>query len=90
MAEAIAKVPGISGTGALLTLADGRLTVRLTRDIWKLEPSYLELVRTIFGDREELGAIPDRGALQEVQLAIAARRDGRGVLASRARLYPDG
>jgi len=47
MAEAIAKVPGISGTGALLTLADGRLTVRLTRDIWKLEPSYLELVRTV-------------------------------------------
>jgi 4a-hydroxytetrahydrobiopterin dehydratase len=36
LAEAIAKTPRIAGAGVLLTLADRRVTVRLTRDIWTL------------------------------------------------------
>jgi 4a-hydroxytetrahydrobiopterin dehydratase len=37
LAEAVAKAPGIAGVGVLLTLADARVTVRLSRDIWHLE-----------------------------------------------------
>jgi 4a-hydroxytetrahydrobiopterin dehydratase len=75
MAEAIAKAPGIAGAGVLLTLADGRLTVRLTRDVWNLEPAHIELARTVSAIARDHGAVPDRAAVQEVQLAIAAKRD---------------
>ena len=45
LAEAVAKAPGISGAGVLLTLADTRVTVRLSRDIWNLEPRHVQLAR---------------------------------------------
>jgi 4a-hydroxytetrahydrobiopterin dehydratase len=67
--------PGIAGAGLLLTLADARVTVRLTRDIWNLEPHHVQLARAVSAEARQLGAIPDRSAVQEVQLAIAARRD---------------
>jgi 4a-hydroxytetrahydrobiopterin dehydratase len=75
LAEAIAKAPGIAGAGVLLTLADTHVTVRLTRDIWNLEPRHVQLARTVSAVAREQGAVPDRGAVQEVQLAIAAKRD---------------
>jgi 4a-hydroxytetrahydrobiopterin dehydratase len=62
LAEAVAKVPGLEGSGALLTIADASLTVRLSRDLWQLEPRHVELARAV-------------SAVQEVQLAIAAKRD---------------
>ena len=34
LAEVVAKALGIAGAGVLLTLADTRVTVRLSRDIW--------------------------------------------------------
>jgi 4a-hydroxytetrahydrobiopterin dehydratase len=37
MADSIAHAPGIEGAGLLLTLADERVTIRLTRDLWALE-----------------------------------------------------
>lgn len=75
ISEAIAKAPGIAGAGVLLTLADGRVTIRLTRDIWNLESGHIELARTVSAVAREHGALPDRAAVQEVQLAIAAKRD---------------
>ena len=33
LAEAVAQVPGLDGSGVLMTIADGRLTVRLTRGV---------------------------------------------------------
>jgi 4a-hydroxytetrahydrobiopterin dehydratase len=75
MAEAIAKAPGIAGAGVLLTLADSRVTIRLTRDIWSLESHHIDLARTVSAIAREHQAVPDRAAVQEVQLAIAARPD---------------
>jgi 4a-hydroxytetrahydrobiopterin dehydratase len=37
LAAAVAAVPGLERSGALMTIADDRLTVRLTRGIWQLE-----------------------------------------------------
>jgi 4a-hydroxytetrahydrobiopterin dehydratase len=75
LAKAIAKAPGSAGAGVLLTLADARVSVRLTRDIWSLEPHHVQLARAVSAVAREHGAVPDRAAVQEVQLAIAAKRD---------------
>ena len=75
LAEAVAKTPGIAGAGVLLTLADARVTVRLSRDIWNLEPRHVQLARAVSAVARKYGAVPDRAAVQEVQVAIAAKRD---------------
>jgi len=75
LAEVIAKIPGLEGTGILLTIGDGFLTVRLTRDLWQLEPQHIELARAISAVAREYGALADRSAVQEVQVAIAAKQD---------------
>jgi 4a-hydroxytetrahydrobiopterin dehydratase len=75
LAEAIAKVPALAGAGVLLTLADTRVSVRLSRDIWNLEQSHIQLAPAVSAVARKLGAVPDRAAVQEVQVAIAAKRD---------------
>jgi 4a-hydroxytetrahydrobiopterin dehydratase len=75
LAEAVSKVPDLDGSGALLTMADRSLTVRLTRDLWQLEPRHAELARAVSAVARTYGAVAEPGAVQEVQLAIAAKRD---------------
>ena len=75
LAEAVAQAPGIAGAGVLLTLADTRVSVRLSRDIWNLEQAHIQLAQAVSAVARELGAVPDRAAVQEVQVAIAAKRD---------------
>jgi 4a-hydroxytetrahydrobiopterin dehydratase len=75
LAAAVAGVPGLEESGALLTIAADRLTVRLTRDLWSLEPRHVELARAVSSVAREHGAVADRGAVQEVQFAIAAKPD---------------
>lgn len=73
LAGAVAAIPGLAGSGTLLTVADTRLTVRLTRDVWRLEPRHIELARAVSAAALAHGAPADRAAVQEVQLAIAAK-----------------
>jgi 4a-hydroxytetrahydrobiopterin dehydratase len=75
LAGAIADVDGVEGSGTLMTIGDGRLTVRLTRDLWQLEERHIELARAVSAAARAQGANVDRGAVQEVQLAIAAKPD---------------
>jgi 4a-hydroxytetrahydrobiopterin dehydratase len=75
LAEAVANVPGLDGSEALLTIASASLTVRLSRDLWQLEPRHVELARAVSAVARAHGATADRAAVQEVQLAIAAKRD---------------
>lgn len=75
LAEAIASARELAGAGIVLTLADTRVTVRLTRDIWNLEPRHIQLARVVSAVARQFNALPDRAAVQEVQLAIAAKRD---------------
>jgi 4a-hydroxytetrahydrobiopterin dehydratase len=79
MAEAIAHTSGVAGAGVLLTLADRRVTVRLTRDVWSLEPRHIQLARAVSAVARDHGATPDRAAVQEVQLAIAAKREASDI-----------
>ena len=74
LAEAVASVPGLQGSGALLTMSDTSLAVRLSRDLWQLERRHIELARAVSAVARAQGAVPERSAVQEVQLAIAAKR----------------
>jgi 4a-hydroxytetrahydrobiopterin dehydratase len=90
LADAVVEVPGFARAGALLTIADDGLTVRLNRDIWQLEPQHVELARAVSACAREHGAVADRSSVQEVQLAIASTPDSidigfwRAVLGYRA------
>src|SRR6476646_9581990 len=79
LAQAVAEVAGFDGSGGLLTIAGSRLTVRLTRDVWALEPRHVELARAVSAVARSHGASADRAAVQEVQLDIQARPDALDV-----------
>jgi 4a-hydroxytetrahydrobiopterin dehydratase len=75
LADAIAGIPGLEGAGVLMTIADGQLTVRLTRGVGRLEDRHVQLARAVSAAAREHGAVAERARVQEVQLAIAARPD---------------
>ena len=75
LAVAVAEVPGLAGSGALLTVADDHLSVRLTRGAFRLEHRHVELAREVSAVAKSHGAVADRMRAQEVQLAIAAKPD---------------
>lgn len=74
LAAAVADVPGLEER-TLLTAAADRLTVKLTREMWGTEAKHVEVARAISAVAREHGAMADRSAVQEVQLAIAAKPD---------------
>lgn len=73
LAAAVSDAAGIEGSGVLLTLANESLSVRLSRDLWQLEARHIELARRISAVVAQAGGVPDRGSVQEVQFAIAAK-----------------
>jgi 4a-hydroxytetrahydrobiopterin dehydratase len=75
LADAVAQVPGLDGSGALLTIADDHLGVRLSRGVFQLEARHVELARAVSAVARSHGAVADRSRAQEVQLAIAAQPD---------------
>jgi len=72
LAGAVAGVPGLESR-TLLTVASDRLTVKLTREMWATEERHVEVARAISALAREHGAVADTSAVQEVQLAIAAK-----------------
>lgn len=75
VARTVTEVPGVARSHAVLTITDGRLTVRLTRDIWNLEPEHIALARAVSAAVRSHGLVGDRTLAQEVQFAVAAHRD---------------
>jgi 4a-hydroxytetrahydrobiopterin dehydratase len=75
LAEAIAQVPGIDGSGALMTIADHHLSVRLTRGVFFLEERHIDVARAVSEIARAHGAAADRALVQEVALAVAAKPD---------------
>ena len=72
LAAAVADVPGLEPR-TLLTAASDRLTVKLTREMWGTEARHVEVARAISALARQRGAVADRSAVQEVQLAVAAQ-----------------
>jgi 4a-hydroxytetrahydrobiopterin dehydratase len=75
LAGALTDIPGLAESGVLLTVSDGRLTVRLSRDMWQLGNGHVDHARAVSAVARAHGAAGDRTAVQEVQLAIAAKPD---------------
>jgi 4a-hydroxytetrahydrobiopterin dehydratase len=75
LAQAIAAVPGLNDTHAQITLLSDRVTVRLTREVWKIEESHIAVARAISDVARAHGAVADRAAVHEIQFAIAAKPD---------------
>lgn len=75
LAEAVAHVSGLEGSGALLTIAGDRLSVRLSRGVFRLEHRHIDLARAVSAIARTLGAVADRTGVHEVQVAIAAQPD---------------
>ncbi len=75
LASAIAQLPGLDGSHAQLAIVSKRLTVRLTRETWKIAPHHIDLAREISRVAKSLGAVSDPKQVQEVQFAIAAKPD---------------
>jgi 4a-hydroxytetrahydrobiopterin dehydratase len=75
LAGAMTDVAGLDGSGVLLTIGDVTLTVRLSRDLWQLESRHIDLARAVSAVARAHGAVADRLAVQEVQVAIAAKAD---------------
>jgi 4a-hydroxytetrahydrobiopterin dehydratase len=73
LAEAIAQVPGLERSGALLTMTDDRLSVRLSRGVFRVEESHVAVARAVSATAREHGALADRSLAQEVSLAVAAK-----------------
>jgi 4a-hydroxytetrahydrobiopterin dehydratase len=74
LAVAVADVPGLQMRSSMSVTSEC-LTVRLTREMWGIEPRHIEVARAISAVAREHGATADRSAVQEVQLAIAAKPD---------------
>jgi len=75
LAQAIAAVPGLNGTHAQINLLSSQVTVRLTRDQLVIEQSHIELARAVSVVAKAHGAVADRSAVNEVQVAISAKPD---------------
>ncbi|MBO0831619.1 MAG: hypothetical protein J2P28_02935 [Actinobacteria bacterium] len=73
LAQAVAHISGHDG--ALMTLTQGQLTVRLTRGVFRLEERHIAVARAVSAVARDHGAMADRTLAQEVQLAIAAQPD---------------
>ena len=79
LAAAVAAIDGIGGSGAVLTIVDASLNVRLTRDLWQLEARHVDLARAVSEVAATHGAVADRASVQEVQLAIASKPDAADI-----------
>lgn len=90
VATAVAQLPGLDRESVVLTAQARTLTVRLTRDLWALGDSHVLAARQVSQCARAHGADPDRSAVQEVQVAVAAKPDAvdvgfwRAVLGYRA------
>jgi hypothetical protein len=72
LAETVAQIPGFGGAGAVLTVSDDRLGVRLTRGVFRLEVGHLDLARVVSAAGRRHGGVADREAAKGVQLAVTA------------------
>ena len=75
LAQTIAALPGLEGTNVQLSVVSDRLTVRLTREVWKTETTHIDLARAITALARTSGAVADPTAIHEVQVAISAKPD---------------
>lgn len=73
--QAIAGIDGFEDAGAILSLSGNLVTVRLTRGVYRIEDLHVKLAGAVSSVASAHGAVADRAAVQEVQVAISAKPD---------------
>ena len=71
--QKISQLTGLDGTNAQVNIVADRLTVRLTREVWKIESTHIELAHSISSIAKSLGVTAEPQLVQEVQIAISAK-----------------
>ncbi len=74
LAEAVAALPGLEER-TVMSVSRDHLSIRLTREMWGTEARHIEVARAISRLARERRATADRGAVQEVQVAISTKPD---------------
>jgi 4a-hydroxytetrahydrobiopterin dehydratase len=64
LVQAMARVPGLEGSEVLLTITGERLSVRLTRGLFRLEPQHIDLARAVSATARAHGAVAERAVVQ--------------------------
>ncbi len=75
LAREVAAVAQAHSTDVILTISGRRLSVRLTRGLFRMEVRHIDLARRISAIAHARDAVADRSAVQEVQVAVGARPD---------------
>ena len=89
LATAFAHLPGIDGSRVLMTVADDRLSVRLSRDLWHLDEQHIELARASRRLLERRVSSPTARECRRSRCGRGEARRGRcRLLARRSRLRP--
>lgn len=65
LAQAVSQVPGVEGSGMLLTVGDNHLSVRLAQCVFRLV-SHIDIARAISATARSHGIVADRARAQEV------------------------
>jgi 4a-hydroxytetrahydrobiopterin dehydratase len=78
-AAAIAEVPGVADSDTVVTVATRHVSVRISRDIWRLEAEHIQIARDVSAAVQALELRADRSRVQELQFAVAARPDETNV-----------
>ena len=74
LAEAVSRLSGLGGSGALMTISGDGLGVRLTRGVFRLEVGHLDLARAVSAAGEHGGV----GAASGARGPVGDRRQARG------------
>jgi 4a-hydroxytetrahydrobiopterin dehydratase len=69
-AEAVSQVPGVDGSRAILPVTEEQLSVRLSRGVFRLEESHIDIARAVSATAQAHGAVAERDRAQEVQVAL--------------------
>ena len=75
LAREVAAVAATHSADVILTISGRRLSIRLTRGLFRIEVRHIDLARRISAIAHAREAVADRSAVQEVQVAVAARPD---------------
>ena len=68
--RAVERLPAVRQENTpVLTVADDRLGVRLTRGVFRLEVGHIDLARVVSATARRHGGVADRAAAKEVLLA---------------------
>ncbi len=73
LAQAFSQVANLDAKLTQISITSNLVTIRLTREIWNIEPQHVDLARAVSSAAKTHGAVAEPNRIQEVQIAISAK-----------------